>query len=86
MLEPNWMFFREQYCSIALSFLVSSYPNALDDKHFSSNAGDAMRGRGKTKYHKNKSEKSLCRISHDICTKGTISVPSVKTGQSDGRA
>ena len=26
-------------------FLVSSYANALDDKHFSSNAGDAIRGR-----------------------------------------
>ena len=25
-------------------FLVSSYANALDDKHFSSNAGDAIRG------------------------------------------
>ena len=31
-------------------FLESSYANALDDKHFSSNAGDAMRGRGETKY------------------------------------
>ena len=80
------MLFCEQYCSIALSFLVSSYANALDDKHFSSSAGDAMRGRGKTKHRKNKSEKSLCRISHDICTKGSITVPSVKTGQGDGRA
>ena len=26
--------------------LVSSNANALDDKHFSSNAGDPMRGRG----------------------------------------
>ena len=33
-------------------FLVSSNANALDDKHFSSNAGDAMRGRGETKYRK----------------------------------
>ena len=31
-------------------FLVSSYANALDDNHFSSNAGDAIRGRGETKY------------------------------------
>ena len=60
--------------------------NALDDKHFSSNAGDDMRGRGETKYRKNKSEGSLCQISHDICTKGTICIPSVKTGQGDGRA
>ena len=67
-------------------FLVSSYANALDDKHFSSNAGDTMRGRGETKYQENKSERSLCQISYGICTKGTISVPSVKTGQGDGRA
>ena len=67
-------------------FLVSSYANALDDKHFSSNAGDAIRERGETKYRENKSERSPCQISHDICTKGTISVPSVKTGQGDGRA
>ena len=31
-------------------FLESSYANALDDKHFSSNAGDAICGRGETKY------------------------------------
>ena len=67
-------------------FLVPSYANALDDKHFSSNAGDAIRGRGETKCRENESEKSLCQISHDICTKGTISVPSVETGQGDGRA
>ena len=66
--------------------LVSSYANALDDKHFSSNAGDAMRGRREAKYRENKSERSLCQISHDICTKGTISVLSVKTGQGNGRA
>ena len=65
---------------------ISCYANALDDKHFSSNAGDAIRGRGETKYRENESERSLCQISHDICTKGTISVPSVKTGQGDGRA
>ena len=70
----------------AKSIVVPSYANALDDKHFSSNAGDAMRGQRETKYRENKSERSLCQISHDICTKGTISVPSVKTGQSDGRA
>ena len=67
-------------------FLVSSYANALDDKHFSSNAGDAIRGLAETKYRENESERSLCQISHDICTKGTISVPSVKTGHGDGRA
>ena len=67
-------------------FLVSSNGNALDDKHFSSNAGDAMCGRGETKYRENKSERSLCQISHDICTKGTISVSSVKRGQGDERA
>ena len=74
-----------------LDFLVSGNANALDDKHFSSNAGDAMCGRGdamcgrgETKYRT--SERSLCQISHDICTKGTITVPSVKTGQGDGRA
>ena len=67
------------------NFLVSSYGNTLD-KHFSSNAGDAIRGRGETKYRENESERSLCLISHDICAKGTISVPSVKTGQGDGRA
>ena len=49
-------------------FLVSSYANALDDKHFSSNAGDAMRGRGETKYQENKSERSLCQISYNICS------------------
>ena len=49
----------------------------LDDKNFSSNAGDALRGRGETKYHDNRSERSLCQISHD---------PSVKTGQGDGKS
>ena len=34
--------------------VVSSNANALDNKHFSSNAGDAMRGQGETKYRKNK--------------------------------
>ena len=58
----------------------------LDDKHSSKNAGDAMRGRGETKYSENKSERSLSQISHDICTKGTISVPSEKRGQGDERA
>ena len=69
--------------SISLATLAI---NALDDKHFSSNAGDAMRGRGETKYRGKRSERSLCQISRDICTKGTISVPSVKTGQGGGRA
>ena len=38
------------------------YANAFDDKQFSSNAGDAMRRRGETKYvyGKNKSERNLC--------------------------
>ena len=67
-------------------FLESSDANTLDNKHFSSNAGDAICRRCETKYHKNESERSLCQISHDICTKGTISVPSVKTGQGDGKA
>ena len=67
-------------------FLVPSNGNALDDNHFSSNAGVAMRGQGETKYRENKSERSLCQISHNICTKGTISVPSVKRGQGDERA
>ena len=39
-------------------FLVSSNANALDDKHFSSNASDAMRGRGEKKYRENKSDRS----------------------------
>ena len=65
-------------------FLVCSYANALNDKHFFSNAGDAIRGREETKYRENESERSLCQISHDICTKGRICVPSVKIGQGDG--
>ena len=36
-------------------------------------AGEAI-----TKCRINKSERSLCQISHDICTKGSISVPCVK--------
>ena len=74
----------EEFSLLRKSF--KDYANALDDKHFSSNAGDAIRGRGETKYRKNESERSLCQISHDICTTGTISVPSVKTSQGDGRA
>ena len=77
---------RLQGFSVHWDFLVFSYANALDDKHFSSNAGDAMRGRGGTKYRENESGRSLCQISHAICTKGTISVPSVNTYQGDGRA
>ena len=57
-----------------LGYDCSSNANALDDKHFSSNAGNAMRGRGETKYRINKSERSLCQISPDICTKCSISV------------
>ena len=34
---------------------ISCYANALDDNHFSSNAGDAMRGRGESEYRENKS-------------------------------
>ena len=47
----------------------------------------AMQCAGETKQtdRENESERSLCQISHDICTKDTISVPSVKTGQGDGR-
>ena len=30
-------------------FLVSSYANALDNKHFSSNAGDAMKAKMKAR-------------------------------------
>ena len=80
---------NEFFIAVALNFkdfLVSSNANELDDKHFSSNTGDAIHGRGETKYRENESERSLFQISHDICTKGTISVPSVKTGQGDGKA
>ena len=38
------------------------YANALDDKHFSSNAGDATRGRGETKFRINKSERASARF------------------------
>ena len=39
--------------SLLKDFLVSSYANALDDKHFFNNAGDAIRGRCETKYREN---------------------------------
>ena len=81
-LQPSTSLLRRGFTD----FLVSSYTNALDDKHFSSNAGDAMHRQGEMKYHKNKSKRNLCQIFHPMCTKGMISVPSVKTGQGDGRA
>ena len=80
--HSNW----NDITTLSSAEALTSYANALDDKHFSSNAGDAMHGRVETEYRKNKSERSLCQISHDTCTKGTISVSSVKAGQGDGRA
>ena len=47
MYEKMWIL--PAYCSFSLicrgfkDFLASSYANALDNKHFSSNAGDAIR-------------------------------------------
>ena len=43
-------------------FLVSSYANALDDKHFSSNASDAIRGEAKRNTAKMKAREASTRF------------------------